>query len=138
MKKYFILIGLISLSLIAFAQGDPGIPYQLDTLAKVVSISTIVGGLFITYLTMKNAIKMAELDTKLTKAISDVEDKFRVTLKSEIEKLEGKMELSNKDLIEKMVTKRDIDQLNKNIDLHHELIQEQLKHAAAIYKKDNG
>lgn len=139
-KKATILILLIGYSVILFAQGSTTeyVPVQVDLITKVVGIFMTIGGLYLGYSNMRTANKMAVLEATLTKTISDVKDEFKKELTLEIRAIETKMELHNKELANDMVTKRDLDYLNKNIQLQYEIIKGQLRSAAETYKKDNG
>lgn len=139
MKKVPILFFLLGYTIVAFGQ-DPGayVPVQFDFLTKLVGVLMTIGGLYLGYSNMRTATKIAELKSELTETVSKLKGEFHEALTKEIKTMEAKIEISNKELAAQMVTKRDLDYFNKNIELQYDIIKEQLKNAAETYKKDNG
>ena len=130
---------------VSYAQSQVSSSIGIDPLIKIVSIIFTIGGLFIGYMQMRTAIKMAELEAKVQDAISKVKEDFASVIDKETEKLETKIQLSGKEIEAKMATRHDIDNLKTVMKLQHDLtnaqmegLKDQLKNAASNYKRDNG
>lgn len=116
---------------------------EIDTLTKVLGLLFAIGGFFMGYIQLKMSNKIAELDARFTKALTEVKEDFKDGLRKETEKLETKIQLSSKEIEAKMATHHDIDNLktvmklqHENTQLSNESLKEQLKTAANIYKRD--
>lgn len=120
--------------LCAYAQAKMSDAIQFDALEKIIGIIFTLGGIFLGFMQLKMANKMAELEAKFHKAISSVEEKFSTKMEHETEKLETKISLSGKEIEARMATRHDIDNLKTimrlNGDLanaNNEALKEQLK-----------
>lgn len=134
----FLLAGYVS-----YAQQRVGTSIELDTLQKIFGILMVVGGIFMGYMTMRLAHKMAEQEIKFNAKL----DHFKEEVSNKLDTMETKLELKfeNRFLAveNKMATRHDINNLKQVMVLQHENvkdaqdnIKEQLKEAASIYKRD--
>lgn len=112
---------------VCFAQGgysDDSV--KIDTLTKVAGAVVFIGGLFIAYLQVKMAGKLAELETKMTLMVLAVKEEMFRMVQSETEKLEDKIKLSAKELESKMATTHDLLNMSSVQKLQHENIKLEL------------
>ncbi len=132
-------------STLAFAQVKTAdnTTIELDTFTKVIGILLTIGGFFMGYMQLKMASKIAEVEARFNRAIAEVKDNFTKKIENETEKLETKITLSGKEIESKMATRHDIDNVKTVVKLQHENtklqldgLKEQLKTAAATYKRD--
>jgi hypothetical protein len=149
--KALATITFTSCILCAYAQSRTDITNGIDPLIKIVGFLFTIGGIFISYMQLRMALKMADLESKMKDALSSVEKDLRRIIKEENEKLDSKVQLSFKevevsikDVEKRMVTRHDMQNYETNAALRHELVskqmislEKQLDTAAKIYKNDN-
>jgi len=124
-------------SFTVFAQSKTSV--ELDTLQKIFGFVMAGGGLFMAYMTMRLANKMAEQELKYNAKLDNLEEKLTLQFDSRI-----------KDVENKMATHHDINNLKQFMVLQHENvkdaqndIKERLKDAKnalaeATKRKENG
>jgi len=143
--KYKLLAtGLFTFSgLVTYAQVKVGTTIELDALQKIFGILMVIGGIFMGYMTMRLAHKMAEQENKFNAKL----DLLKQEINNKMDSIETKLELKfeNKFLAveNKMATRHDINNLKQVMVLQHEAnqsankaLEKQLDLAARIYKHD--
>lgn len=146
-KRYKIsgIVFLVFSTLSGAAQVVSSQTIEIDTLTKILGITVTIGGFYMGYTQMKMAQKLAILEAKFNKTIADVKEDFANKIDRETEKLEGKIEISSKNIEARMASRHDIDNLKTIIKLTGDVTSEkmdglknQLDQAADLYKKDKG
>ncbi len=128
---------------VAFAQVKASTTIEIDALTKIIGVVFTIGGIFMGFMQMRMANKMAELEARFNESINKVEKSFTNALNIVEDKLEIKIALSGKEIEAKMATRHDIDNLKTVIKLQHEIsektneaLKQQLETAANIYRRD--
>lgn len=105
------IITLVFTTLSSYAQVKMSDSIQFDSLEKIIGIIFTLGGIFLAFMQLKMANKMAEMEAKIYKVIADTEKAFTKKIEDETDKLETKINLSGKEIEAKMATRHDIDNL---------------------------
>ena len=137
------LVCFLMSGLVAFGQGKIAASIELDTLQKIVGLVMIGGGMFLGYMTMRMANKLAEQEIKFNAKIDTMKQEFNQKIDNMEEKLTLRWDTRIKDVEVKMATHHDINGLKQIILLQHENtvqatsnLKEQLTLAAKIYRED--
>lgn len=138
LTAWFIFSGFV-----VYAQQKIGTTIELDTLQKVFGILTVVGGIFVGYMTMRLAHKMAEQEIKFNDKLDHLKEEMSHKLDSMETKIELKFENRFLAVENKMATRHDINGLKQIMVLQHEnvtqankALEKQLDLAAQVYKRD--
>lgn len=115
--KFFSLttLGILIYS-IAHAQAQTADVVKIDTLTKLIGSALAIGGVFMGYLQMKLASKLAELEIKMTLKVASVRDEFNLLIKAEIN-----------EVVKTMATSKDIEYVRSEQRLQHENVKLQLQ-----------
>lgn len=139
------VLGICCSSFAAYAQAQAKVTntIELDTLTKIVSLLAFLGGLFLAYVSLKTANKIAVLKTEVTETIAKVREDFRGLLHAEVRLLEVQIHTSGKEIEVKMATRHDVNNAKQVYLLHQEVtnlklksLEDKLDMAAQIYKRD--
>lgn len=99
---------------------------QLDALTKIIGIVMTIGGIFVGFMQMKMANKIAELEARVNRSLETVKDNFEKKIETETEKLEMKISLSGKEIEARMATRHDIDNIKTVVKAQHDITNLQL------------
>jgi hypothetical protein len=112
---------LLLTSLCACAQVKMTDSIQFDVLEKIVGVAFTLGGIFLGFMQLKMANKMAEMEAKFNAIISNVRDEFNRKIETETEKLECQIKITSQEIEKKMATRHDVDNLKTIIRLEGEV-----------------
>ncbi len=107
---------------------------QLDTVTKVIGIVMTLGGLFIGFMQMKMANKIAELEARVNKSLQAQKEVFEKKIETETEKLETKIALSGKEIEARMATRHDIDNIKTIVKANHDITDFKLEGLKELVK----